>query len=229
MDIGLKAWVPLLLTLKVAGIATFSALIIGGILAYLLARYRFRGRELLDAFLTLPLVMPPTVLGYYLIVMVGRNGWIGRWLYATFGVSLMFTWQGAVVASTVVSLPLVFKAARAAFESVDHNLEKAARTLGLSETAIFIRVSLPLAWRGILAGAMLSFARAMGEFGATLMVAGNLPGKTQTLSLAVYDAVQAGNDGLAGALVIITSVVCLVILVTSGRVFRTNYLKEIEQ
>jgi molybdate transport system permease protein len=226
---SLKALTPLGLTLKVAGVATLSALLVGVILAFLLARYRFRGRAWLDAALTLPLVMPPTVLGYYLIVLVGRKGWIGRWLYETFGISLMFTWQGAVVASAVVSLPLVFKAARAAFEGIDHNLEKAARTLGLSEVEIFLRVSFPLAWRGILAGAMLAFARAMGEFGATLMIAGNLPGKTQTLSLAVYDAVQAGNDQLAATLVLITSSVCLVILVASGKVFRTNYLKEMEQ
>ena len=224
-----RALTPLGLTLKVAGVATLSALLVGVTLAFLLARYRFRGREWLDAVLTLPLVMPPTVLGYYLIVLVGRNGWIGRWLHETFGISLMFTWQGAVVASAVVSLPLVFKAARAAFEGIDHNLEKAARTLGLSEVEIFLRVSFPLAWRGILAGAMLAFARAMGEFGATLMIAGNLPGKTQTLSLAVYDAVQAGNDQLAATLVLITSSVCLVILVVSGKVFRTNYLKEMEQ
>ena len=223
-----KALTPLGLTLKVAGVSTLSALLIGVALAFLLARYRFRGREWLDAVLTLPLVMPPTVLGYYLIVLVGRNGWIGLWLYETFGISLMFTWQGAVVASTVVSLPLVFKAARAAFEGVDQNLEKAARTLGLSEVEIFLRISFPLAWRGILAGAMLAFARAMGEFGATLMIAGNLPGKTQTLSLAVYDAVQAGNDHLAATLVLITSCVCLVILVGSGKVLRTNYLKEME-
>jgi len=225
---SLKTITPLLLTLKVASVATFSALLVGVALAFLLARRKFPGREWLDAVLTLPLVMPPTVLGYYLIVLMGRNGWIGRWLYGTFGVSLMFTWQGAVVASAVVSLPLVYKAARAAFEGVDHNLEKAARTLGLSEGEIFFRVSFPLAWRGILAGTMLAFARAMGEFGATLMVAGNLPGKTQTLSLAVYDAVQAGNDHLAATLVLITSLVCLLILVTSGKVFRTNYLKEIE-
>jgi molybdate transport system permease protein len=225
---SLKTVTPLLLTLKVASVATFSALLVGVALAFLLARRKFPGREWLDAVLTLPLVMPPTVLGYYLIVLMGRNGWIGRWLYGTFGVSLMFTWQGAVVASAVVSLPLVYKAARAAFEGVDHNLEKAARTLGLSEGEIFFRVSFPLAWRGILAGTMLAFARAMGEFGATLMVAGNLPGKTQTLSLAVYDAVQAGNDHLAATLVLITSLVCLLILVTSGKVFRTNYLKEIE-
>ena len=225
---SLKTITPLLLTLKVASVATFSALLVGVALAFLLARRRFPGREWLDAVLTLPLVMPPTVLGYYLIVLMGRNGWIGRWLYGTFGVSLMFTWQGAVVASAVVSLPLVYKAARAAFEGVDHNLEKAARTLGLSEGEIFFRVSFPLAWRGILAGTMLAFARAMGEFGATLMVAGNLPGKTQTLSLAVYDAVQAGNDHLAATLVLITSLVCLLILVTSGKVFRNNYLKELE-
>lgn len=225
---SLKTVTPLLLTLKVASVATFSALLVGVALAFLLARRKFPGREWLDAVLTLPLVMPPTVLGYYLIVLMGRNGWIGRWLYGTFGVSLMFTWQGAVVASAVVSLPLVYKAARAAFEGVDRNLEKAARTLGLSEGEIFFRVSFPLAWRGILAGTMLAFARAMGEFGATLMVAGNLPGKTQTLSLAVYDAVQAGNDHLAATLVLITSLVCLLILVTSGKVFRTNYLKEIE-
>jgi molybdate transport system permease protein len=225
---SLKALTPLGLTLKVASVATFSALLVGVALAFLLARFRFRGREWLDAVLTLPLVMPPTVLGYYLIVVVGRNGWIGRWLNETFGISLMFTWQGAVVASAVVSLPLVFKASRAAFEGIDHNLEKAARTLGLSEVEIFLRVSLPLGWRGILAGAMLAFARAMGEFGATLMVAGNLPGKTQTLSLAVYDAVQAGNDHLAATLVLITSCVCLIILVGSGKSFKTNYLKEMK-
>lgn len=217
---------PLILSLKVAGLATLAAFVIGVAFAFFLGKARFWGKEWLDAVLTLPLVMPPTVLGYYLIVMVGRNGWIGRWLYETFGVTLMFTWQGAVLASTVVSLPLVFKAARTAFESVDKNLEKAARTLGLSEGAVFLRVSFPLAWRGIMAGAMLAFARAMGEFGATLMVAGNLPGKTQTLSLAVYDAVQAGNDQLANTLVLITSLVCMSVLVCSGRILKAQYLKE---
>ena len=142
-------------------------------------------------------MLPPTVLGYYLIVVIGRQGWLGRWLQKTWGISLIFTWQGAALAAAVVSFPLIFKSARAAFEEVDRNLENVARTLGLSEAAVFLRVSLPLALRGILAGAMLAFARAMGEFGATLMVAGNLPGKTQTLSLAVYSAVQAGNDTLA--------------------------------
>ena len=220
---------PLWLTLKVASVATLSAFLTGVALAFLLAKGRFRGKEWLDAFLTLPLVLPPTVLGYYLIVIVGRNGWIGRRLYETFGITLMFTWQGAALAATIVSLPLVLKSARTAFESVDQNLEKAARTLGISETGVFFRVSFPLAWRGILAGTMLAFARATGEFGATLMIAGNLPGKTQTLSLAVYSAVQAGNDSLAAALVVLTSVVCIVVLVASGKLFKTSYLKEVHR
>jgi molybdate transport system permease protein len=169
------------------------------------------------------------VLGYYLIVLLGRKGWLGQFLWESFGITLIFTWQGAVVASAVVSFPLVFKSARASFEAVDHNLEKAARTLGSSELSVFLRVSLPLAWRGILAGAMLAFARATGEFGATLMIAGNLPGKTQTLSLAVYAAVQAGNDNLATTLVLITSIVCVLVLVSSGKILKSSYIKEVDQ
>ena len=220
---------PLLLTLKVASLATLFSFLAGVVLAKFMAQFRFPGKEWLDAILTLPLVLPPTVLGYYLIVLLGRKGWLGQFLYESFGISLMFTWQGAVIASAVVSFPLIFKSARASFESVDQNLEKAARTLGSSEMAVFLRVSLPLAWRGMLAGAMLAFARAMGEFGATLMIAGNLPGKTQTLSLAVYDAVQAGNDNLATTLVLITSVVCVLVLVSSGKVLKSSYIKEVDR
>lgn len=215
-----QAIVPLALTLKVAGFATLLALVLGGLAGYLLARFRFWGRDVLDAVCTLPMVMPPTVLGYYLIVVIGRRGWIGEWLWETFGITLMFTWQGAVLASAVVAFPLVFKSARAAFEGVESQLEKAARTLGASELRVFFRVTVPLAWRGILAGTMLAFARAMGEFGATLMVAGNIPGKTQTLSLAVYDAVQAGRDDLANFLVVVTSIVCVLILVASGKLLK---------
>lgn len=215
-----QAIVPLALTLKVAGFATLLALLSGGLCGFLLARYRFWGRDVLDAVCTLPLVMPPTVLGYYLIVIIGRRGWIGGWLHDALGINLMFTWQGAVLASAVVAFPLVFKSARAAFEGVDTQLENAARTLGSSEMRVFLRVTLPLAWRGILAGTMLAFARGMGEFGATLMVAGNIPGKTQTLSLAVYDAVQAGQDDLANFLVLVTSIVCVLILVASGKLFK---------
>jgi len=208
---------PLELTLRVAGIATLLALALGVLAAYVLTRFRFPGRDLVDAMLTLPLVMPPTVLGYYILVVIGRRGVIGQWINETFGVSLMFTWQGAVVAATVVSFPLVFKSARAALENVGANFENAARSLGAGEIEVFFKVSFPLAFKGILAGTMLAFARAMGEFGATLMVAGNMPGKTQTLSLAVYSAVQAGRDDLANWLVLVISVVCVIILVTTSR------------
>jgi molybdate transport system permease protein len=215
---------PLWLTLKVAGVATLATLVVGVLLAFLVARSRFWGREGLDSLCTLPLVMPPTVLGYYLIVFIGRKGWLGHWLQETWGISLIFTWQGAALAAAIVSLPLIYKTARAAFEGVDPELENAARTLGASEAGVFFRVSLPLAWRGILAGVMMAFARAMGEFGATLMVAGNLPGKTQTLSIAVYDAFQAGNDQTATILVIIISIVCLTILLVSGRALKIRYM-----
>jgi molybdate transport system permease protein len=213
---------PLLLTMKVAGLATAAAFLTGVVAAFVLARFRFFGREWLDAALTLPLVLPPTVMGYYLVVLLGRNGVIGGALHDILGITLIFTWQGAVVASSIVSFPLVYKAARTAFMEVDKNLENAARTLGLPEAAIFFRVSFPLALPGVLSGAMLAFARGMGEFGATLMVAGNLPGKTQTLSLAVYSAVEAGNDHLAALLTVTASVVCILVLVASGRVFKNR-------
>jgi molybdate transport system permease protein len=212
-----EAWVPLLLTLKVAGWATALNLLLGVGVGFALARLRFPGRELLDALLTLPMVMPPTVLGYYLLVLIGRKGPLGAWLQAEFGINLIFTWQGAVIAATIVAFPLVFKSARAAFEGVDPQLEQAARVLGLSELAVFFRVTLPLAWRGILAGLLLAFARATGEFGATLMVAGSIPGKTQTLSVAVYEAVQAGQDATANVLVLVTSITCIVVLLSAGR------------
>lgn len=210
-------WVALSLSLKVAGWATALNIVLGVSVGYFLARTRFFGRDVLDTLLTLPMVMPPTVLGYYLLVLVGRRSAFGAWLYDSFGINLIFTWQGAVIAATVVAFPLVFKPARAAFESVDAELEQAARVLGVSEISIFFRVTLPLAWRGILAGVLLAFARALGEFGATLMVAGSIPGKTQTLSIAVYEAVQAGKDDSANMLVLITSVVCVVVLLTASR------------
>jgi len=215
--------VPLWLTLKVAGCATLLVFVAGVGVAWLVARHAFRGREVLDAAMTLPMVLPPTVLGYYLIVLLGRRGWIGGWLHDHLGITLMFTWQGAVIAAAVVAFPLVYKAARAAFEDVSVQYENAARVLGSTELAVFVRVTMPLAWRGILAGTMLAFARAMGEFGATLMVAGSIPGKTQTLSIAVYEAVQAGKDDMANFLVLVTSIVCILVLVGSGRVLRTRY------
>lgn len=207
-----SVWVALVLSLKVAFWATFINLIIGVGLGYILARKNIWGKELIDTVLTLPMVMPPTVLGYYLLVLIGKNGFIGQWLEQYFNINLIFTWQGAVIAATIVSFPLVFKPARAAFESLDSQLEQAARVLGISNAGVFLRITLPLAWRGILAGVLLAFARSLGEFGATLMVAGSIPGQTQTLSIAVYEAVQSGDDHLANMLVLIISVVCIVLL-----------------
>jgi molybdate transport system permease protein len=212
-----SAWITLRLSLKVAAWATALNLVLGVGVGFLLARGRFPGRDVLDTLLTLPMVMPPTVLGYYLLVLLGRRGWLGEWLQTHFGINLIFTWQGAVIAAALVSFPLVFKPARAAFEAVDAQLEQAARVLGIAEVAIFFRVTLPLAWRGILAGLLLSFARAMGEFGATLMVAGSIPGQTQTLSISIYEAVQAGRDDAANTLVWLTSLVCITVLLAAGR------------
>ena len=212
-----EAWIALRLTLKVAGVATLINVFFGIGIAYVFARKNFWGKEVLDAVLTLPMVMPPTVLGYYLLVLIGRNGPIGQWLKQSFDINLIFTWQGAVIAAAIVSFPLVFKAARAAFESLEPQYEQAARVLGISESALFFRVTLPLAWRGILSGVLLSFARSSGEFGATLMVAGSIPGQTQTLSIAVYEAVQAGQDQVANFLVLLTSVVCMSVLLVSGK------------
>ena len=211
---------PLILTLKVAFCSTVLSVFIGTALGILLCRRSFVGRDLLDAALALPMVMPPTVLGYYLIVILGRNGLVGAWLHETLGISLIFTWQGAVLAAAGVSAPLILKSFLAAFEGVDINLQNAARTLGANEMSVFFRITFPLAWRGLLAGSMLAFARAMGEFGATMMVAGNLPGRTQTLSIAVYDAVQAGDLGSANLLVGITSISCLTVLYCAGKLIR---------
>jgi molybdate transport system permease protein len=213
---------PVLLTLKVASLATLAAALLGIPLARWVARSRFWMRDGIDAALMLPMVLPPTVLGYYLIVVVGRNGPLGRWLENTLGVSLMFTWQGAVVAAALVALPLVYKAARAAFEEVQPSYEHAARVLGSREIELFFRVTLPVASRGIVTGLMLTFARAMGEFGATLMIAGNIPGKTQTLSIAIYDAVQTGQESHALVLVGIISALCIGALLASGRLLQAK-------
>jgi molybdate transport system permease protein len=218
-----EALVPLVLTLKVAIIATGLVLFAGVACAYLFARYRIWGSHLIDAICTLPMVLPPTVLGYYLLVVFGRRGWLGAWLENTFGVQLIFTWQGAVIASACVAFPLVYRGARASLESVDHHLENAARVLGSGELKVFFRVTLPLAWRGIMAGTMLAFARAMGEFGATLMIAGSIPGKTQTISIAIYEAVQAGHDSLANFLVMLTSIVCVAVLTASGKLLQRPF------
>jgi molybdate transport system permease protein len=205
------------LSVKVACTATALNALIGIPLAYLLARRRFWGRSLVDLLVTLPLVLPPTVAGYYLIVLLGRRGVLGGPLYALTGWTVAFTWYAAVIAATVMALPLLVRTARAAIESVDRNLERAAYTLGRSEWATALAVTLPLARNGIIAGLVLAFARALGEFGATLMLAGNIPGRTATVPLAIYTAVQTGESQEALVLVgLLTALSCAVVLV-AGR------------
>jgi molybdate transport system permease protein len=205
-------WFPIRLSFFVASAATLIALVAGSGLAWVLARRRFPGRDLVDALITLPLVLPPTVLGYYLLVLLGTRSALGGFLYDNFRLRLTFTVKAAIIAATIHALPLVTKSLRAAFESVDVELEAAARTLGLNERRAFFRVTLPLAWRGVLAATALAFARALGDFGITIMIAGNIPGKTQTASVAIYDAVQAGRDNEALLLAVIVSLIAVVML-----------------
>jgi len=208
------------LSLQVATVATVLVVIIGLSAAYLLARRNFPGKELLDILLTLPLVLPPTVTGYYLIVLFGRNGILGRYLYAWTGWSVMFTWYAAVLASFVVALPLMVKTARSALESVDEELIRASYTLGHSEFRTALKVIFPLARRGIFAGSVLSFARAMGEFGATLMVAGNIPGRTNTMPLAIYSAAASGDRPQAAIMVVIFTLISGVFLYAANKLTR---------
>jgi molybdate transport system permease protein len=214
-------WFPLWLSLRVASLSTAIALGIGLWLAWVLANREFRGKEILDAAVTLPLVLPPTVLGYYLLVLLGRNSPVGQLYEGIFGQPLVFTWQAAVVAALFHSTPLLVKSARAAFESVDHGYERAARTLGASEARLFWRVTLPLSGRSVLAAGALAFARSLGDFGVTLMIAGNIPGHTQTAAIAIYDATEAGNRTVALTLVLVISAVALIILALANR-FATN-------
>ncbi len=194
------------LSLQVAAAATIGVIIIGVAAACLLARRNFMGKELLDVLFTLPLVLPPTVTGYYLIILFGRNGFFGRQIYDFTGWSIMFTWYAAALASFVVALPLMVKTTRAAIESVDENLINASYTLGHSELETTMKVILPLAKKGIIAGALLSFARALGEFGATLMLAGNIPGKTDTMPIAIYTLASSGEWSKANLMVIVFTV-----------------------
>lgn len=202
-------WSAFKLSLLVTAVATSIVVVVGTACAFVLAKGEFRGRELLDACLTLPLVLPPTVTGYYLIVLLGRRGVIGSYLYEWTGWSVAFTWWAAVIAAAVMALPLMVKSARAAIESVNPQYELASYTLGKGRAETFFRITLPLARRGILAGVVLSFARALGEFGATLMLAGNIPGKTQTMPLAIYETVVAGENRQAQMLALILTAVSL--------------------
>ncbi|MCL6478243.1 MAG: molybdate ABC transporter permease subunit [Peptococcaceae bacterium] len=209
-------WFPVLLSLKVAIISVLVVTCTGLPLSRLLARGQFYGKEVVEAAITLPLVLPPSVIGYGLLIIIGKNGLLGKTL-ASAGMTIIFTWWAAVLASTVVAFPLMYQSAKAAFKSVDVNYEKAARTLGAGEIRIFFTVTLPLAWPGVAAGLVLSFARALGEFGATLMVAGNIPGQTQTIPLAIYFAVESGDTTTARTLVSIITIFSFLVIFLVNR------------
>jgi len=216
VSVGLD-WSPLWLSMRVAGLATVGAAVVGTIVAYALAEGRWRGRDVVESITTLPLILPPTVLGYYLLVALGRQSALGAFFERVTGVPLVFTWQGAVVAAGVAAFPYIVRTGRAAFEQVDTSAVEAARIDGAGRAQQFLFVLLPLARRGIAAGVALAFARALGEFGATLMVAGNIPGRTQTMPLAIYDAVQAGAWDAARVMVTILTVLALAVLLIAGR------------
>lgn len=210
---------PLWISLKVAFPATIFTFILGICAARTVVKLK-HGQAVIDGLFTLPLVLPPTVVGFFLLLAFGKNSLVGQF-FSQFGFSFIFSWQGAVIASTVVSFPLMYRTVRGAFEQINPEYLYAARTLGMTERKIFRKIMLPLAWPGILAGTILSFARALGEFGATIMIAGNIPGKTQTMSVAVYTAVQAGDRESAFLWVMI--IVCFSFVMMLAMNFWTSF------
>lgn len=202
---------PLFISLKTALLATVITFFLGLYAAFWVIKLE-RWQGLIDGLFTLPLVLPPTVVGFFLLIVLGKNSFIGKFL-SQFDISIVFSWEATVIASTVVAFPLMYRTARGAFEQIDYNLISAARTLGMSERKIFWRIILPLSWSGVAAGTILAFARALGEFGATIMLAGNIPGKTQTMATAIYSTVQAGNRDAAylwsGIIIVISFVVMI--------------------
>ena len=216
MMLTAEEWSAVLLSLKVAGVAVLAMLLPGIACGWLLARRRFPGRSLLDAAIHLPLVLPPVVVGYLLLLSLGRRGWLGGWLHEHFGLDLAFTWKAAAIASAVMGFPLLVRAVRLAIEAIDPRLEAAAATLGAGPVRVLLTITLPLALPGILAGAVLAFARSLGEFGATIMVAGNIEGVTRTIPLAIFSDVQTpGGGGSAIRLVVIAVGVSFLALLAS--------------
>lgn len=222
-------WEAILLSIKI-GISAVGWILPPGIaIAWLLARYEFRGKALLDGLVHLPLVLPPVVIGYLLLVALGRQGWLGRWLHELFGLTLPFTWQGAAVASGVMAFPLLVRAVRLSFEAIDPKLEAAASTLGASRWRIFVTITLPLSIPGLLTGTLLAFARALSEFGATITFASNIPGETRTLPLALYTLIQSpGREAAAARLCILAIIIAMLSLLISEWLSRQarNRLRE---
>lgn len=213
---------PLWISLKTAFLATIITSIIGIFISYKMANYKGRGRGLIDGVFTLPLILPPTVIGFFLLLICGKNGFVGK-IFMSFNKNIIFSWSATVIAATVVAFPMMYRTCRSAFEQIDKNMISAARTLGLSETKIFFKIAIPLAWPGVIGGLVLSFARALGEFGATLMIAGNIPGKTQTMPVAIFFAVEGGDMNKAMLWVLI------IVAISFIMIFLLNYWCDTQQ
>ena len=213
---------PLWISLKTAFLATIITSIIGIFISYKMANYKGRGRGLIDGVFTLPLILPPTVIGFFLLLICGKNGFVGK-IFMSFNKNIIFSWSATFIAATVVVFPMMYRTCRSAFEQIDKNMISAARTLGLSETKIFFKIAIPLAWPGIIGGLVLSFARALGEFGATLMIAGNIPGKTQTMPVAIFFAVEGGDMNKAMLWVLI------IVAISFIMIFLLNYWCDTQQ
>lgn len=213
---------PLWISLKTAFVATIITSIIGVFVSYKMANYKGKARGILDGVFTLPLILPPTVIGFFLLLICGKNGIIGK-IFMAFDKNIIFTWSATVISATVVAFPMMYRTCRSAFEQIDKNMILAARTLGLSEIKIFFKIAVPLAWPGIIGGLVLSFARALGEFGATLMIAGNIPGRTQTMPIAIFFAVESGDMNKALLWVLIIVVISFIMI------FLLNYWSDVQQ
>jgi molybdate transport system permease protein len=210
-------WPPILLSLQVTLLASVVAALLGMAAAWRMSRSRFRGRTLVDTAFLLPLVLPPTVVGFLLLILLGRRSWVGQAIEWLFSAPVIFSWWAAVIAAVVVAFPLVYQTMKVGFDSVDRELEEAARSMGATNGQVFRLITLPLAWRSIVTGYILGFARGLGEFGATLMIAGNIPGKTQTVPTAIYVAVDAGRMTMAWAWTIGIVVISFLMLLLTGR------------
>lgn len=213
---------PLWISLKTSFLATIITSIIGIFISYKMANYKGRGRGIIDGIFTLPLILPPTVIGFFLLLLCGKNGFVGK-IFMSFNKNIIFSWSATVIAAAVVAFPMMYRTCRSAFEQIDKNMISAARTLGLSETKIFFKIAIPLAWPGIIGGLVLSFARALGEFGATLMIAGNIPGRTQTMPVAIFFAVESGDMNKAMIWVLI------IVAISFIMIFLLNYWSDIQQ
>ena len=219
----MEEWMPLIISLKTTIVATIITFFIGVFTAWYIDRIDLKYRGILDSILTLPMVLPPTVVGFFLLLILGRKGIFGSMLHAI-GVNIVFSWSATVIAAVVVAFPLMYKTAKGAFEQIDQNLINAARTMGVSDLKIFMKIIIPLAWPGIAAGTVLAFARALGEFGATLMIAGNIPGKTQTIPIAIYFAAEGGDMKSAMGWVAVVFTVSMSVMILMN--YWNNYQKK---